>query len=133
MKKDLLPQDSSALNDFSRELCYVKNESGKYQSALSTGWDVKSDALKITWDDIENRISEAKKLVESGSYSPIYYYMELKLMNLQILSDYTGFWKWQIKRHFKPSIFKQLSEKKLKRYLNAFNISMDELINLTGK
>ena len=30
------------------------------------------------------------------------FFMEYRLMDLSILSDYTGFWKWQIRRHLKP-------------------------------
>ncbi len=52
-------------------------------------------------------------------------------MNLQILSDYTGFWKWQIKRHLKPAAFNKLSEKQLKKYAEAFNVRPEKLKTMT--
>jgi hypothetical protein len=58
--------------------------------------------------------------------------MEKKLMDLQLLSDYTGFWKFTIKRHMKPGVFKNLSEKKLSKYAKAFDISIDELKHFKG-
>ncbi len=127
MKKSELPQDKSDLINFTREVCYVKNDSGKYEAELSTGWDVKTEALNSAWNDIESRIEEAKELFLSGKRSPIHYYMELKLMDFTVLAGYTGFWKWQIKKHLKPEVFKKLSQKKLQKYAGAFDIT---LINL---
>jgi len=129
VKKNDLPQDKSALENFTREVCYVKNEEGKYETGLSTGWDTKKIALDRAWEDIEKRVEEAKHKVRSGEASPVLYFMELKLMDLDVLAGYSGFWKWQIKHHFKPSVFKNLSEKKIQKYAHAFDVSVDELKN----
>ena len=132
MKKEDLPQDSSALAGVTREVCYVKDSNGKYTSDLSTGWDVKKQALDNAWDDIKERVNEAALQVKNKEVSPVYYFMELKLMDLTLLSSYTGFWKWTIKRHFKPSVFKALSDTKLNIYSKAFEISVEELKNFCG-
>ena len=132
MKKEDLPQDASALVGVTREVCYVKGSDGKYTSDLSTGWDVKKQALDNAWDDIKERVAEAAAQVKNGEISPIFYFMELKLMDLTLLSGYTGFWQWTIKRHFKPSVFKSLSESRLQVYAKAFDISIDELKNFNG-
>ncbi|MBL7882664.1 MAG: hypothetical protein JNL69_01240 [Bacteroidia bacterium] len=129
MKKEELPQDDSALKVMTRELCYVKDADGKYTTGLSTGWAVKKEALDNAWEDINERIQHALLAVKNGEKSPIYYFMELKLMDMPVLSGYTGFWSFTIKRHLKPSVFKKLSEKKLSIYANAFEISVDELKN----
>lgn len=84
----------------------------------------------MAWKDIEKRIADAKTRVLKGEASPVLYYMELKLMDLTILSAYTGFFKWTIKRHFKPEKFKKLSDKKLKLYADVFEISVDKLKNI---
>ncbi len=132
MKKEDVPQDSSALVGVTRDVCYVKDKDGKYTTDLSIGWDVKKQALDNAWDDINERVNEAALKVKQGEVSPIYYFMELKLMDLSILSGYTGFWQWTIKRHFKPSIFKNLSDTKLTKYAKAFDISIDELKKFKG-
>ncbi|MBC7694321.1 MAG: hypothetical protein H7141_02635 [Burkholderiales bacterium] len=132
MKKEDLPQDPSALVGVTREVCYVKDASGKYVSDLSTGWDVKKQALDNAWDDIKERVEGASAKVKNGEVSPVFYFMELKLMDLTLLSGYTGFWKWTIKRHFKPSVFKNLSDKKLATYAKAFDITVKELKNFNG-
>lgn len=132
MKKEDVPQDPSALVGVTRDVCYVKDKDGKYTTDLSIGWDVKKQALDNAWDDINERVEEAAQQVKNGEVSPIFYFMEKKLMDLTLLSGYTGFWKWTIKRHFKPSVFKSLSESKLNTYAKAFDISVEELKNFHG-
>lgn len=127
MKKDEIPQDDGALNKLTKEVVYAVDASGKYSTALSTGWDVKIKALDLAWEDIEKRIEAAKQKVLKNEASPILYFLELRLMDLGILASYTGFWKWTIKRHLKPSVFNKLSEQKLQQYADAFNISVEEL------
>jgi hypothetical protein len=127
MKKDEIPQDDGALNKLTKEVVYAVDSSGKYTTELSTGWDVKIKALDLTWRDIEQRIAGARQKVINNEVSPILYFMELRLMDMGIVAAYTGFWKWTIKQHMKPAVFKKLSEKKLQRYAEAFNVTPDEL------
>lgn len=127
MKKDEIPQDDGALGKIAKELTYVVDEKGNYTTGQSTGWNVKSEALDIAWNDVNKKIEIAKNKVIAGEASPILYYMELKIMDISILSSYTGFWKWTIKQHLKPTVFKKLSEKKLQQYADLFEISIDEL------
>ena len=53
--------------------------------------------------------------------------MEMKLMDIPIVAGYTGFWKWQIRRHLKPKIFNRLSDRKLRKYAETFEVSIDDL------
>lgn len=129
MKKNELPQDKSALENFTREVCYVKNDEGKYETELSIGWETKKVALDQAWDEIERRKQDAIAKVKAGEASPILYFMENTLMDIPVLAGYTGFAKWQVKRHLKAAPFKKLSPKKLQRYANAFEIDRDELTN----
>jgi hypothetical protein len=131
MKKDEIPQDLSALGKITKEVCYATDNSGKYTTELSSGWGVKIDALDVAWSDIEKRIAAAKQKVLNKEASPIYFFMEYRLMDLSILADYTGFWKWQIKRHLKPDVFGKLSDKKLQKYAEAFNTTIEDLKNMT--
>ena len=132
MKKEELPQDESALKAMTRELLYVKDKDGKYTTGLSTGWEVKKDALDNAWDDIRERVETARLAVKNGEKSPICFFMELRLMDFPVLSGYTGFWTFTIKRHMKPSVFASLSDKKLAIYAKAFDITVEELKNFKG-
>jgi hypothetical protein len=127
MKKEEIPQDDGALNKLTREVVYAVDGSGNYTTELSTGWDVKSTALDAAWEDIEQRIVNARQQVLNNEASPILYFIELRLMDIGLVAAYTGFWKWTVKQHLKPSAFKKLSEKKLQQYADAFNVSVEEL------
>lgn len=126
-----MPQDLSSLGKITKEVCYATDESGKYVTELSKGWEVKINALDVAWDDIEIRRARAKQQVLDNKASPLLYFMEYRLMDIGILSDYTGFWKWQIKRHLKPEIFKKLSDKELKKYAQAFNVEIEDIKTMT--
>jgi hypothetical protein len=130
MKIKEIPQDDSALRDFTNEVCYAKNEEGKYETSLSKGWDVKKTALDAAWSDIDQQQADALASVKNRTASPIYYFMLKNLMDISLVSQYTGFWKITIKRHFKPNVFDKLSDSKLEKYAKAFNITINELKNI---
>lgn len=127
MKKEEIPQDNSALNKLTKEVVYVTDDSGNYTTDLSTGWDVKIKALDVAWEEIEQRIEGARQKVLRNEASPILFFMELRLMDIGIVSAYTGYWKWTIKKHMKAEAFKNLPEGRLKKYAEAFNVTVDEL------
>ena len=131
MKKENVPQDLGALGKITKEICYATDSSGKYVTELSNGWEVKTEALNVAWKDVEERIAKARQQVLNGEASPLLFFMEYRLMDIGILSDYTGYWKWQIKRHLKPEMFNRLSEKRLQKYADAFNVKVDELKTMT--
>ncbi|MDB5130121.1 hypothetical protein [Mucilaginibacter sp.] len=131
MKKEDIPQDLSALGKITKEVCYATDDDGKYQTALSSGWNVKIDALDLAWSDIDKRIAAAKQKVRNNEASPIHFFMEYRLMDLSILADYSGFWQWQVKRHLKPDVFKKLPNNKLQKYADAFNITVEDLKTMT--
>jgi hypothetical protein len=131
MKKENVPQDMSSLGKITKEVCYATDSTGKYVTELSSGWEVKINALDVAWKEIAERTARAKKRVLDNEASPLLFFMEYRLMDINILSDYTGFWKWQIKRHLTPWGFKKLSDKNLQKYAEAFNVKVDDLKTMT--
>jgi hypothetical protein len=127
MKKEELPQDLSALGKITGEVCYVVDESGNYTTVLSNGWEVKSSALEVAWKDVEQRIALAHQKVMTKEASPILFFMELRVMDIPIVAAYTGFWKWQVKKHMKYAAFEKLSASRLSRYAELFEVSVEEL------
>jgi hypothetical protein len=51
------------------------------------------------------------------------------MMTVRLIAQYTGFWKCTVKRHIKPSAFKKLSNEKLKKYAEIFEIRIEALKN----
>lgn len=127
MKKEEIPQDLGALGKITGEIVYAVDESGKYTTELSNGWEVKSSALEVAWKDVEQRIEAARLKVMNREASPILFFMELRVMDVPIVAAYTGFWKWQVKKHLKYTVFEKLSASKLEKYAALFEVSMEEL------
>lgn len=127
MNKNDIPQDISAITNYSRELYYVKNNDGQYETGLSTGWETKAAALDNAWDSINERIESARIAVLNEEMSPIYYFMEKNLMDFTVLTGYVGYWKFRIKRHLRPAVFRTLDDKVLQKYADAFGIPLNEL------
>lgn len=133
MKKEEIPQDESNLSKSNvKELCYATDENGNYTTGLSKGWEPKTIALENSINAINECIEEAKQDIKSGKASPIVYFMELHRMDWITLADYVGMWKWRVKRHAKPAVFKKLNKKILQKYADTFQISVEELTNYKG-
>jgi hypothetical protein len=131
MKKEDVPQDLGALGKITKEICYATDDKGNYVRELSDGWDIKTNALDVAWQDIKVRVDTAKTKVLNHEASPLLFFMERGLMDIGIVAAYTGFWKWQVKRHLKPAVFQQLSAKKLQRYAEIFNVSIEDFKSMT--
>jgi hypothetical protein len=128
MKKDEIPQDHSALVNHFRELCYAKDNDGSYTTGLSTGWDVKAVALEQAWEEIKLRIQETIASIEQGKKSPLAYFMELRLMDSKLLSQYAEIWHIRVKRHLNnPRAFYALDQRTLAKYAKALDTTIDEL------
>ena len=134
MKEEDVPQDKSYLtNSLIREMCYAVDKDGKYTTVVSEGWEPKDIALKNSIQLINERTETARIEFVNGIASPLAYFMEKNKMDVGILSSYVGIWKWRVKRHFKPAVFKNLSNKTLSKYANVFEISVEELITFKGE
>ncbi|MBS1589982.1 MAG: hypothetical protein JST52_10265 [Bacteroidetes bacterium] len=126
-----VPQDSLHYKgrDQLKKLMYAVDQKGHYTGISSVGWEAENEATKQAWDAVEEELQQTKAFVLNGTLSPIAYFMRLKLMDVGLLASYVGKWKWQVKRHLKPKVFKRINSKTLKRYADLFGISVSDLIN----
>ncbi|MGU9937234.1 hypothetical protein ACNFNZ_01530 [Empedobacter brevis] len=131
MKQSEVPQDKGHLKNFN-EVYYAIDEQGEFSQTLSAGWKAKNIVQSETLKILDERVESARQKVMQGEASPILYFMELQRMDWDILSNYVGIWKFFVKRHSKPTTFSKLKEATLKKYAEAFEISVDELKNFDG-
>lgn len=111
----------------SRELLYYYDPQGKYEKKVQFMGDTVKVVAQQCWDVFNERIEEAKQKVLAGKVSPIVYYMEKNIADPSTVSKMAGISLWRVKRHFKPNVFKRLNEKILKKYAEAFRISVEQL------
>lgn len=123
MKENEVPQENSV--KFEKEfsvLEYAINKDGKYTQVKSVGWEPKNTVMENAWEHEKEKMLEASELVKQGKKSPIYYHMFKALMDIKVLSAYTGFSKLKTKRHFKPSAYQKLKPLDIVKYLEAFSL-----------
>jgi hypothetical protein len=128
MKIKEVPQDSKFFKDtVIRDVAYAVDDEGNYTPVISEGWEVKNDALDITWDCIGEKCEEIRSKVMAGEVSPLAYHLEKNIMNISLFAKYTGQTKRKIKKHLKPEKFKELDECVLQKYAEILRISIEEL------
>ncbi len=130
MKKNEVPQDDEPIyqNKFGDGLLkYATDEQNEYVAVRSAGWEPEIVALKQAWELVEEKVEFARQEVKSGRKSPIFYFMEKKLMDPGILAGYMGLWRWQVNRHFKPGVFDKLKSSTLEKYAKVFDIDIELL------
>lgn len=112
---------------------YKMDENGNYTHGLLANWGNKEIVNNQTWEIVKERIKDAKDKVLNGELSPIAYYMEKCITDIKTLSLYVGIARWRIKRHLKPSHFKKINDKILLKYADFFQISLEQLKDITSK
>ena len=121
-----IPQDNSKIFRGQRKVVYA-TQNGNYQTATSNGWETEEFATEQAVEELNQLTNEALDSVKRSEKSPLFYYMYRYRFDLPSLAQATGFWQWQIKRHFKPSVFAKLSDKVLSRYAEVFGVAILEL------
>jgi len=125
-----VPQDNSSTYSNNKKAIYAKDKDGSVKVVGSTGWSAEEIATKQALQELEDLAKDAYCEAKNGLKSPLYFYMYKARMDLQILSDVTGFFKWSIKRDFKPSVFFKISQKRLEKYAEAMGIDAQSLKQL---
>ena len=129
MKIEDVPQDKEDYKQRSqiKKVVYATDKDGNYTTVPSLGWEVEHQATMQAWEEIEEELKEISQEIKEGKLSPIYYFMRKSLMDVSLLAEHIGKWKWQVKRHLKPSGFKKLGTEVLEKYAAIFNCTVEDL------
>jgi hypothetical protein len=60
--------------------------------------------------------------VVAGNTSPLEYHMYCARMDVALLAQAVGIWRWRVRRHFRPEVFARLSPELRRRYAEALGI-----------
>ena len=128
-----VPQEDSSTYAKNKKAIYAQDDDGSVKIVGSTGWNVEETATKQALEDLEDSAKEAYCEVKRGEKSNLYYYMFALRMDLDLLAQVSGFFKWTIKRDFKPSIFAKMKEERLEIYADVMGKTKEELKILEEK
>ena len=129
MRVEDIPQDDSKTYNGQRKVIYG-TRNGRYEAATSTGWQDEAYATEQAVAELDGLIEHARSEVAAGRRSPLYFYMYFYRHDERSLAQAAGVWRWQLRRHLQPAVFKRLPEKTLVKYAQALGISLSELRQL---
>ena len=127
-----VPQDDSSTYANNKKAIYAQGADGSVNIVGSSGWKVEETVTRQALVDLQDHAAKAYADVQRGLKSPLYYHMYAIRMDLQVLADSTGFFKWTIRKDFDPKRFSRISEKRLAVYADVMGKSVDEL-RVVGK
>lgn len=122
MKKKDIPQQPHRLYEGETKAVYALNDKGELEMAQTSGWEVETDVLQQAIDEIQRLTDEALKRVCSGESSPLEYHMYAQRMDLPMLAQAVGRFKWQVRKHLKPKYFRKLKQQQLNLYAKVLGI-----------
>lgn len=128
--KDVPQDDANMLQGKFKEPVYSLDENGNYVVIPSVGWDPKNAVMQEAWDNVNEKIENARQNVLSGKSSPIAYHIEKNIMDIGLVAKYMGIRKWRVKKHLAPKHFAKLSDDMLEKYAKVFSLSKEELVDI---
>jgi hypothetical protein len=130
MRKEQVPQEGNATLAGHRKAVYAVDDDGRLRIVPSRGWEVEEIVTRQAVEDLERRAADARRRALAGEASPLEYHMYRTRMDLALLSQATGLWRWRISRHFRPEVFARLPRPMLERYAEALGVSVEALRRL---
>jgi hypothetical protein len=122
-----VPQEGNASLAGHRKAVYAVGDDGKLRIVPSRGWEVEETVTRQAVEDLERRAREARARALAGRTSPLEYHMYRARMDVALLSQTTGLWRWRVRRHFRPGVFARLPSSLKRRYAEALGISVEAL------
>jgi hypothetical protein len=130
MRADEVPQDGNAALGGHRKAVYAVGPDGRYTVVPSTGWEAEETVTLQAVEAFRRLADDARRRALEGRASPLEVHMYRSRMDLALLAQTTGLWRWRIRRHLHPAAFARLNAKLLARYADALGVSVDELRRL---
>ena len=127
MREQDVPQEGNATLAGHRKGIYAVGDDGKLRLIPSRGWEVEEIVTRQAVEDLERRALDARERVRAGETSPLEYHMYRARMDVALLAQTTGLWRWRVRRHFKPRVFARLPRSLRELYAEALGISVESL------
>jgi hypothetical protein len=127
MRERDVPQEGNATLAGNRKAVYAVADDGRVRLVASRGWEVEEIVTRQAVQYLERLANEARERALAGLTSPLEVHMYRARMDLALLSQTTGLWRWRIRRHFRPAVFARLPLALRQRYAEALGLSLEAL------
>ena len=125
-----VPQEGNATLAGHRKAVYAVGEDGKLRIVASRGWQVEEIVTRQALAELEERARDARQRALAGVASPLEYHMYRARMDVPMLAEAAGLWRWRVRRHLRPQVFARLPLVLKRRYAEALGIAPQALERL---
>lgn len=127
MRERDVPQEGNATLAGHRKAIYAVGDDGKLRIVPSRGWEVEETVTRQAVEDLERRARDARERALAGRASPLEYHMYRARMDVTLLAQTTGLWRWRVRRHLRPGAFARLRPALKARYAEALGVTVEAL------
>ncbi len=127
MRERDVPQEDSTSLAGHRKALYAVADDGRLRLTPSSGWAAEEVCNRLAVEDLRRRARAARERALAGAASPLEYHMYRARMDLALLAQATGLWRWRVRRHFRARVFARLPLSLRERYAEALGISVATL------
>ena len=127
MRERDVPQEGNRTLAGHRKAVYAIADDGKLRLVPTHGWEVEEIVTRQAVEDLERRAMQARARARAGESSPLEYHMYRARMDVELLSQTSGVWRWRVRRHLKPAAFARLPLALKTRYADALGITPEAL------
>ncbi|MGH8320420.1 MAG: hypothetical protein ACRESI_00550 [Gammaproteobacteria bacterium] len=130
MKQDEVPQQNAKAFMGHSKVLYALDDAGHYTPTPCSGWEAEEIVLDQAIAEYQQHATDAWQRARQGHASALEYHMYRQRMDLVLLAQSTGYFKWRVRRHLKTGVFRKLSEKCRQRYAEALGLTAAQLDTL---
>jgi hypothetical protein len=130
MKKDEVPQQNAKAFMGHSKLLYAVDEGGRYVPAPCNGWEAEEIVLDQAIAEYVRQAGDAWQRAKAGDASTLEYHMFKQRMDVVLLAQSTGFFKWRVRRDLRPGAFQKLPASRRERYSDALGVPAADLDRL---
>ncbi|MCL2075585.1 MAG: hypothetical protein FWH15_03950 [Betaproteobacteria bacterium] len=122
-----VPQEGSATYGGQLKAVYARTHDGRLGLVQSRGWEVEETVTLQAVRAFEELTAAAIERVRAGQSSPLEVHMYRARMDISLLAQASGLWRWRVRRHLRPTVFARLSKALRARYAEVLGIEPEQL------
>ncbi|MDR1661770.1 MAG: hypothetical protein LBR95_05005 [Azoarcus sp.] len=127
MNIDEVPQEESPAYGGHRKGIYARDTDGRLGLVPSCGWEAEEIVTRQAVETFDELAAVALANARAGQGSPLEYHMYRARMDVPLLAQATGLWRWRVRHHLRPAVFARLSQKLRARYAEALGMDAARL------
>lgn len=123
---DVPQEDNTTLDGHSKSV-YARSPKGRLELVSCRGWSAEEIVTLQAVETFNELVATARERVHAGLCSPLEYHMYRVRMDLPMLAQVSGVWRWRVRRHLRPAPFGKLSSALRARYAEALGMEPAQL------